>query len=224
VSERLVPTPEGPARTTTSVPAGGAAGAVGMLVLGHGAGGLRWTLDVHAVREAAVSAGWVVVLVDQPWRVSGRRVGPAPPSLDRAWLAVLDALRRRRRPAGRLVVGGRSAGARVACRTASAVGADAVVALSFPLHPPGHPERSRAAELARPGATGIPVHVVQGRRDPFGDPAEVTAVLPPGATLDVVPGTHSLGGAATGVAAAVLARLGAPMSAAMRSEVGAAGE
>ena len=73
-------------------------------------------------------------------------------------------------------------------------------------------------------ATGIPVHVVQGRRDPFGDPAEVTAVLPPGATLDVVPGTHSLGGAATGVAAAVLARLGAPMSAAMRSEVGAAGE
>ena len=203
MSERPVPTPEGPARTTTSAPA---AAATGTLVLGHGAGGLRWTKDVLAVRDAAVDAGWVVVLVDQPWRVAGRRVGPAPATLDRAWLAVLDTLRRERWP-GRLVVGGRSAGARVACRTAAAVGADAVVALSFPLHPPGRPERSRAEELARPAATGIPVHVVQGRRDPFGDPAEVAAVLPSGATLDEVAGTHSLGGAAAAVAGAVVARL-----------------
>lgn len=206
MSERQVPTPEGPARTTTSVPG---ARAAGTLVLGHGAGGLRWTQDVLAVRDAALAAGWLVVLVDQPWRVAGRRVGPAPPALDRAWLAVLDSLGN---PAleGRLVVGGRSAGARVACRTAAAVGADAVVALSFPLHPPGRPERSRAQELARPAGDGIPVHVVQGRTDPFGTPAEVSAVLPPGATLDLVTGAHSLGGAAAQVAAAVVARLAGP--------------
>ena len=87
-------------------------------MLGHGAGGLRWTLDVLATREAAVAAGWPVVLVDQPWRVAGSKVGPAPPSLDRAWLPVLAALATDLGP-GPLVVGGRSAGARVACRTAS---------------------------------------------------------------------------------------------------------
>jgi predicted alpha/beta-hydrolase family hydrolase len=108
---------------------------------------------------------------------------------------------------GPLVVGGRSAGARVACRNAAAVGARAVVALSFPLHPPGKPESSRAAELAMPAAHGIAVHVVQGRTDPFGTPAEVEAVLPPGATLDVVTGAHSIGGSALAVAAVVLRRL-----------------
>ena len=175
-------------------------------MLGHGAGGLRWTLDVLATRDAAVAAGWVVVLVDQPWRVAGRRLGPAPASLDRAWLPVLAAVAPDRAH-GPLVVGGRSAGARVACRTAAEVGASAVVALSFPLHPPGKPESSRAAELVTPSAHGIPVHVVQGRSDPFGTPAEVAAVLPPGATLDVVTGGHSIGGSAAAVAAAVLDRL-----------------
>ena len=202
---RLVDTPLGPARATTTRPAGIPGGA---LVLGHGAGGLRWTLDVLATRDAVVAAGWVVVLVDQPWRVAGRRLGPAPASLDRAWLSVLAALA----PAlgsGPLVVGGRSAGARVACRTAAAVGAGAVVALSFPLHPPGRPERSRAPELVTPAAHGIPVHVVQGRTDPFGSPDEVAAVLPPGATLDVVTGAHSIGGSAEAVAALVVQRLGA---------------
>ncbi|MBD3781422.1 MAG: hypothetical protein IE926_00485 [Micrococcales bacterium] len=202
MSERLVPTPAGEARATTTEPADAP---VGTLVLGHGAGGLRWTLDVTSTRDAAVAAGWRVVLVDQPWRVAGRRVGPAPATLDVGWLAVLEALPR----AGTLVVGGRSAGARVACRTAAAVGADAVLALSFPLHPPGRPERSRAAELARPAEAGLPVHVVQGTTDPFGTPDEVRAVLPPGATLTTVAGPHALGRSAGAVAAAVLASLAA---------------
>lgn len=202
-TERLVDTPQGPARTTTSAPAGDP---VGTLVLGHGAGGLRWTLDVLAVRDALLGAGWRVVLVDQPWRVAERRLGPRPPALDEAWLPVLEDVTRGA-GGGRLVVGGRSAGARVACRTASAVGADAVVCLSFPLHPPGKPEASRAHELAEPSATGLAVHVVQGSTDPFGTPAEVEAVLPPLATLDVVPGPHSLGRVADRVAAHVLRRL-----------------
>lgn len=203
MTERLVDTPEGPARTTTTDPA---AAPLGTLVLGHGAGGLRWTLDVLAVRDVMVAAGWQVVLVDQPWRVAERRIGPRPPALDVAWVPVLAEVERHR-GGGRLVTGGRSAGARVACRTAPAVGADAVVCLSFPLHLPGRPQQSRAAELAVPGAHGLPVHVVQGTTDPFGTPAEVEAVLPPLATLDVVPGPHSLGRVADRVAAVVLARL-----------------
>lgn len=203
MTERLVDTPEGPARTTTTDPSGGA---VGTLVLGHGAGGLRWTLDVLATRDLMVAAGWSVVLVDQPWRVAERKVGPRPPVLDLAWVPVLEDVRRRC-GRGRLVTGGRSAGARVACRTASAVGAEAVVCLSFPLHLPGRPGASRAAELAQPSAAGIPVHVVQGSTDPFGTPAEVEAVLPPLTTLDVVPGPHSLGRVADRVAAIVLERL-----------------
>lgn len=199
----LVATPLGPARTTTTRPGGAVRG---LLVLGHGAGGLTWTLDVLACRDAAVAAGWVVSLVDQPWRVAGARVGPRPPALDRAWLPVLEVLVADLRTAP-LVVGGRSAGARVACRTAAQVGAAAVVALSFPLHPPGRPEASRASELAQPGAAGIPVHVVQGRTDPFGSPAELEAVLPEGATLDVVTGAHSTGRSAAAVAALVVGRL-----------------
>ncbi|MGL4177286.1 MAG: alpha/beta hydrolase family protein [Dermatophilaceae bacterium] len=226
--ERLVDTPHGPARVTSTWPDD----ALGRLVLGHGAGGSRWTADVLAVRDAAVGAGWAVDLVDQPWRVAGKRVGPRPAALDEAWLAVLATVPHRgtrsrdilspeirpseirspeiRRPGIRpLVVGGRSAGARVACRTASAVGASAGLAFSVPLHPPGRPDRSRAAELAEPGRHGIPVHVVQGARDPFGTPAEVHEVLPPGATLDEVAGPHSLERAADAVAAAVRARLDA---------------
>lgn len=200
MSERLVPTPSGTARATTTDLTGDP---VGTLVLGHGAGGLRWTDDVTAVRDAAVERGWRVVLVDQPWRVAGRRVGPAPAALDPAWLAVLATVER----VGPLVVGGRSAGARVACRCANEVGADLVVALSFPLHPPTHPEKSRAPELALPGRCGIPVHVVQGRADPFGTPAEVARVLSAGAGLSEVDGAHSLDGRADEVAAAVLAVL-----------------
>lgn len=199
----LVDTPDGPARLTLSRPPGIP---IGLLVLGHGAGGLRWTDDVVSTSEAAVGAGWLVALVDQPWRVAGRRIAGPPASLDRAWLAVLGALEADR-PPGPLVVGGRSAGARVACRTAADVGATAVLALSFPLHPPGRPERSRAGELRLPGASGIPVHVVQGHSDAFGTPDEVRAELARGATVDEVPGTHSLERSAALVAAAAITRL-----------------
>ena len=199
MSERLVDTPEGVARATTTVPVGAP---VGTLVLGHGAGGLRWTDDVLRARDAAVAAGWAVVLVDQPWRVALRRVGPGPASLDRAWTAVVAAVRAD--PGGGiLVLGGRSAGARAACRTAPDLRADAVLALSFPLHPPGRPERSRSDELALPAASGIPVLVVQGRTDPFGDPAEIAAALPAGGTIDAVDGPHSLEKAAEEVAVLV---------------------
>ena len=202
-SIRLIDTPDGPARVTASRPPGIP---LGLLVLGHGAGGLRWTDDVLATRVAAVEAGWAVALVDQPWRVAGRRIGGPPASLDRAWLAVLGTLEVDR-PVGPLVVGGRSAGARVACRTAATVGAGAVLALSFPLHPPGRPDRSRADELRMPAADGISVHVIQGISDAFGTPDEVRAELARGSTLDEVPGTHSLERAAALVAAAAVARL-----------------
>ena len=139
-------------------------------MLGHGAGGGVDALDLLAARDAALEAGWRVALVEQPWRVRGRKVAEAPARLDQAWVDVMGSL-----AGGPLVVGGRSAGARVACRTAAEVGADAVLCLAFPLHPPGRPERSRLGELA---AVQVPVLVVQGARDPFG--------VPPGAT--VVPG------------------------------------
>jgi predicted alpha/beta-hydrolase family hydrolase len=193
-----VDTPHGPARLTRSVPS---PVPVGRLVVGHGAGGLRWTDDVLAVRDTATGQGWVVDLVDQPWRVAGRRVGPGPAALDAAWLAVLATVPPV--PGVPLVVAGRSAGARVACRTAEPLTAAAVLALSFPLHPPGRPDRSRAEELARPATAGIAVHVVQGRTDPFGTPDELRAVLPPLSTLAVVDGPHSLEGAAGDVATVV---------------------
>lgn len=135
-------------------------------MLGHGAGGAVDAPDLLALRDAAWGAGAVVARVTQPYRVAGRRA-PAPAGhLDEAWTAVLAVLRSRH-PGVPLLVGGRSSGARVACRTARAVGAVGVVALAFPLHPPGRPERSRADELV----TGLPTLVVNGDRDPFGVPA-----------------------------------------------------
>lgn len=142
----------------------------GLLVLGHGAGGGCRSVDLLAARAAGHAAGFRVALVEQPWRVRGRKVAEPPAKLDLGWLGVLEEL-----SGAPLVVGGRSAGARVACRTAAAVGADAVLCLAFPLHPPGRPERSRLEELLMPT---VPVLVVQGDRDAFG--------VPPGATL--VPG------------------------------------
>lgn len=141
-----------------------------LLVLGHGAGGGVEAVDLTAAKSAALSCGWRVALVEQPWRVRGRKVAEAPPRLDSAWIDVLATLE-----GTPLVVGGRSAGARVACRTAEQVGADAVLCLAFPLHPPGRPERSRLPELE---AVRVPVLVIQGDRDAFG--------VPPGAAL--VPG------------------------------------
>jgi len=143
----------------------------GLLVLGHGAGGSTRSVDLLAAREAGLAAGFRVALVDQPWRVRGRKVADPPAKLDIGWLGVLRQLR-----GSPLVVGGRSAGARVACRTAADGAADAVLCLAFPLHPPGRPERSRLPELEQ---VDVPLLVVQGDRDAFGVPPG--AVLVPGA-------------------------------------------
>lgn len=181
-----------------------APGDVGALVLGHGAGGGVAAADLLAVTEAAHAAGWSVGLVEQPWRVAGRRVATPPASLDEAWRqivpALLDGALAR---SGRLVLGGRSAGARVACRTAAALGAAAALCLSFPLHPPGRPGRSRAQELE----AGVPVLVVQGNRDPFGSPEEVVAAAPTGVSVVGVAGDHSLARDVPAVVAAVRAWL-----------------
>ncbi len=160
-----------------------------LLLLGHGAGGGTGAVDLLAACEAALALEVSVGLVEQPYRVAGRRA-PAPAlQLDAAWLAVVAALGAPLAPAAAprpvpLFCGGRSSGARVACRTAREAGAAGVICLAFPLHPPGKPEKSRLSELE---AVDVPVLVVQGERDPFGIP-------PPGVgrELVVVAGTHSL--------------------------------
>ncbi|MFJ4905957.1 alpha/beta family hydrolase [Streptomyces sp. NPDC093249] len=137
-----------------------------VLALGHGAGGGIGARDLAALAAALPGGGVTVALVEQPWRVAGKKVAPAPKTLDTGWRGLWPALAR---PGLPVVAGGRSAGARVACRTGRELGARAVLALSFPLHPPGRPERSRAGELL---GTGLPTLVVQGGNDPFGRPAE----------------------------------------------------
>jgi predicted alpha/beta-hydrolase family hydrolase len=182
----IVSTPAGDARVTW-FPAAGTPKAV--LAVGHGAGGGIEARDLRALAAALPPRGMSVALVEQPWRVAGKKLAPAPKALDAAWTALWPALAR---PGLPVVAGGRSAGARVACRTAKALGAAGVVALSFPLHPPGRPERSRADELLN---ARVPTLVVQGGRDPFGRPeefpAEFPAKLPPGSELVTVPyGDH----------------------------------
>jgi predicted alpha/beta-hydrolase family hydrolase len=196
-------TPLGPARTHTTE----ADGALrGTLVLGHGAGGGVESADLVAVAAGAAAAGWRVIRVEQPWRVAGKRIAPAPPRLDEAWRAVLDRLRDGGRLEGPLVLGGRSAGARVACRTAAEHGAAGVLALAFPLHPPGKPEKSRAGELTE---VAVPIVVVQGETDAFGAPDVVAAVLAgrTSASVYAVPGDHSLKRNVEVVAAAALSWL-----------------
>jgi predicted alpha/beta-hydrolase family hydrolase len=178
-------TPRGAAEVELTMPDGRPAA---LLALGHGAGGGVDAPDLRAVRAAALDAGVAVVRITQPYRVAGRK-SPAPAThLDQAWVAVLEALRAdRKRPELAeipLIVGGRSAGARVACRTAATVGAAGVVALAFPLHPPGRPERSRADELDG----SVPTLVVNGDRDAFGVPdggPGVTVVVRPGEGHDL---------------------------------------
>jgi predicted alpha/beta-hydrolase family hydrolase len=172
-----------------------------LVVLTHGAGGGVDTVDLLAIRGAAVREGHAVVRLLQPYRVAGRRTPAAPAKQDQGWLEAVAAIRGRRGlESVPLVVGGRSNGARVACRTAVASGASAVLALAFPLHPPGKPEATRIDEL---DGAGVPVLVVQGDRDPFGMP-------PAGADREVVviPGAdHSLKRDPGAVALAVLDRL-----------------
>jgi hypothetical protein len=139
-----------------------------------------------------VTVGWAVARVEQPYRVAGKRAPVPAPRLDEAFTAVIVSLRLAI-PAGRLVLGGRSSGARVACRTARAAGADAVLALAFPLRPPRRPERTRAPELAD---AGVPVLVIQGDRDPFGGPADFRVEIGTGIEVVGVLGDHSLRGSA----------------------------
>ena len=174
-----------------------AAGTRAALVLGHGAGGGVAARDLVAVTEVALSERVSVALVEQPYRVAGRRA-PAPArQLDAAWTAVVEHLRAEELTGLPLVVGGRSLGARVACRTAEATGAVAVLCLAFPVHAPGRtaPEQSRLPEL---DAVRVPVLVVQGESDPFG--------MPPAGerrTVVKVPGDHGLKKDLGAVAAAV---------------------
>jgi uncharacterized protein len=137
-----------------------------VLAVSHGAGGGIEARDLKALAAALPAHGVSVALVEQPWRVAGKKLAPAPKTLDTGWRGVWPALAA---PGLPVISGGRSAGARVACRTAGELGAHAVLALSFPLHPPGRPDRSRAGELL---GAGVPTLVVQGGNDPFGRPEE----------------------------------------------------
>lgn len=162
IREQAVATPAGDARITWH----SARQPRLVLALGHGAGGGIGARDLQALAGTLPALGVTVALVEQPWRVAGKKVAPAPRTLDTGWRALWPALAEAGPP---VVAGGRSAGARVACRTAAELGARAVLALSFPLHPPGRPEKSRAGELL---AAGVPTLVVQGGNDSFGKPAE----------------------------------------------------
>jgi uncharacterized protein len=178
---------------------GDAGGAGFLVVLTHGAGGLPGTTDLLAARDAALAAGGAVALVTQPYRVRGARAPGSAVLQDKAWTEIVAALRAEIPAAASVIVGGRSNGARVACRTARAVGARGVIALAFPLRPPGKPGSSRVGELREPRAAGIAVLVVNGERDPFGipDAADADRVV-------VVPGeTHAMKGHTAVVRAAV---------------------
>jgi predicted alpha/beta-hydrolase family hydrolase len=159
-----------------------------LAVLTHGAGGLPDTPDVLAVRDVARAAGAVTALVTQPYRVKGARAPGSAARQDAAWTEIIGALRAGAPglPLGvPLIQGGRSNGARVACRTAAEVNAIGVIALAFPLHPPGKPEKSRDGELRQAGTN---VLVVNGDHDPFGVPESDSATR-----VVVIPGeTHAL--------------------------------
>ena len=175
-----IDTPHGPARAHVNR----FRGARGALVLGHGAGGGVGASDLTAAADVAAAEKLSVALVEQPYRVAGRR-SPAPArQLDAAWIASVARLRAGALRGLPLITGGRSSGARVACRTVADTRARAVLCLAFPLHPPGRPERTRLDELE---AVPVPVLVVQGGSDPFG--------IPPAGenrTVVTVAGTHSL--------------------------------
>lgn len=176
-SVRSVATPHGEGRLHTRR----ATRPIATLLLSHGAGGGIESRDLWALADALPAQGVSVVLFEQPWRVAGRKVATAPPTLDAALTCAADVMRVRTP----LVVGGRSAGARSAARTARALGATGCLALSFPLHQPGRTEPTRLPELR---GTGLPTLLIQGERDPMGRPEEfpgdlerVDMVVVPGA-------------------------------------------
>lgn len=167
VDHRLIETPHGTARLVQRRSASPWA----TLVLTHGAGGGIDRPELLALARRLPAKGISVALVEQPWRVAGRRIAPAPRILDEGFTAAMNGLR----PQTPMVVGGRSAGARVACRTGRCLGASGVLALAFPLHPPGKPERSRVDELL---GSRLPTLVIQGERDALGTPYEFPLHLP----------------------------------------------
>jgi len=179
-----IETPHGPAGAHVDL----APGAKAALVLGHGAGGGVESKDMQTAKTVALEEGVSVALVEQPYRVAGRR-SPAPAKqLDAAWTAVVRHLTANELAGLRLIAGGRSLGARVACRTAGELGAEAVLCLAFPLQPPQRkgkpPSPDRLPELE---AVTVPTLVVQGESDQFGIPPEG-----PGREVVLVPGTHTL--------------------------------
>jgi predicted alpha/beta-hydrolase family hydrolase len=187
VTSQTIPTPYGDGRLVTRR----ARAPIATLLLSHGAGNGIDTHDLLALQAALPAQGVSVLLFEQPWKVAGRPVASSPKTLDVGLTAVVDQLRIRTP----LVVGGRSAGARSAARTARTLGAAGCLALAFPLHPPGKPvaapgaTRSRVEELA---AVGVPTLVIQGERDPMGRPEEFPPDLD-GVDLVVVPGAdHGL--------------------------------
>jgi len=175
---RTIATPYGDARLETHR----ARTPQATLLLSHGAGNGIETADLQALAHGLPRNGITVLLLEQPWRVAGRKVATAPATLDAALRAAADVIR----PRTPMVVGGRSAGARSAARSARDLGAAGCLALAFPLHPPGHPEKSRLEELR---AARVPTLVIQGERDPMGRPEE----FPTGVDVCVVPAAdHSL--------------------------------
>jgi predicted alpha/beta-hydrolase family hydrolase len=156
----------------------------GALVLGHGAGGGVAAPDLVAATEVAGGLGLTVALIEQPYRVAGRKSAAPAHQLDAAWIAAMAHLAAGPLKALPLVVGGRSSGARVACRTAEPTGVAAVLCLAFPVHPPGKPEKTRIDEL---DGVAVPVLVVQGESDPFGMPPDG-----PGRVVARVRGNHGL--------------------------------
>jgi uncharacterized protein len=187
-----IETPHGPARAHLHP----ADRPIGALILGHGAGGGVEAPDLVAATEAANTVKFSVALIEQPYKVAGKRSQPAAAKLDEAWTPVVEDLRDGELKGLSLVVGGRSAGARVACRTAGETGAAAVLCLAFPLHPPGKPEKSRQDEL---DAVELPTLIVQGESDPFGMPAAGS-----NHALVKVAGNHGLKADLDAVAAAVV--------------------
>jgi uncharacterized protein len=200
LSQIIVETPHGPAQVYLQPVERPRAA----LMLGHGAAGGLGARDLVAAADAAREEQLTVALVQQPYSVAGRR-SPAPaPQLDAAWIAVVEHLRAGELRGLPLVVGGRSSGARVACRTAEATGAIGVLCLAFPLQPPRRAAKPAPSRLPELDAVTVPTLVVQGERDRFGIP-------PPGALRDVVTvaGDHSLRKDLQAVTAAVCAWLGA---------------
>lgn len=182
-----VNTPQGPGRLLLDL----AARPRSILVLGHGASGGVGSADLELLAHSLPDRGTSVLRFEQPWRTAGRKVGAQPPQLDKAWVAALDWLTSQEWARAPVVVGGRSAGARVACRTAAETHPAAIVCLAFPLHPPGRPEKSRVSELLTPT---VPRLVLQGSNDSFGTADQIRAVVgdTPGITIVELPGAdHS---------------------------------